>query len=712
MIETAAGILLFVTVSFAHRFLFTKGLLGNFGDVYQYAAPFRAFAANHLQRGEIPLWNPGIFAGAPFLASPQSALFYPGNLLFGSLPLSYAFNIFTAFHLFFNAFAMFLFLRSLRLGKSAALAGGLAWGFSLFFVTKCAAGHVIHLSGYAWLPVILLLGFKTFSSAGKNPAYPILTASALAIQFFSGHLQVSLYTAVLLGILFLKQSHSSGRENWKRFAGRGTALTALFLCLAAIQLLPTLNFLSRSTRSGETGPEAYAFATSYSMKPPDLITMIRPNHFGNPVSQNYADPEHPSTFFETQSLYFGIIPLLLSAAGLFLLIKRKRAFIPVLVLVFLMLALGGNGPVYPFAWKALSFQRVPARFYLMVLSGLLLAFAYAWNQYLKPCRPGVKIAALCLVWIDLLYFGHPFLWSENSKAHIGRSDAIDWIQIQQIHDRMHSHHSNAFPGNFRACTTAEISNPNKLMFFGLENVNGYEAVVPHSLMKFFRATQPRAGISSTGIDLSDPDAPSLRLFNLRYLATTRDWSAWALRFESAPLRIYENPAPLPAVFPLYERIDFAAPENLYAFLASADFKPEKHLLGITGEGGGIVRKLFTWPEAKLIEWSRTGSGEAEMEWENREKAPFWIFRSEAYDPGWRAWREDGEALPVFEADGYFQAAYVNSMTNATEKIYWRYRPSTFRTGVAISLAGALLLAAFGFKKLYGRTHRLSTRSEA
>jgi hypothetical protein len=43
--------------------------------------PFRTYAQSMLSQGEIPLWNPALLGGVPFLANMQSALFYPTTLV-------------------------------------------------------------------------------------------------------------------------------------------------------------------------------------------------------------------------------------------------------------------------------------------------------------------------------------------------------------------------------------------------------------------------------------------------------------------------------------------------------------------------------------------------------------------------------------------------------------------------------------------------------
>jgi len=49
-------------------------------DVFTYFTPFKAYAAEVLRAGRLPLWNPYLFMGVPFLANIQTAVLYPLNL--------------------------------------------------------------------------------------------------------------------------------------------------------------------------------------------------------------------------------------------------------------------------------------------------------------------------------------------------------------------------------------------------------------------------------------------------------------------------------------------------------------------------------------------------------------------------------------------------------------------------------------------------------
>src|SRR5687767_9423518 len=49
--------------------------------------PWRQYGFGKMANGDLPLWNPHIFGGAPYFAGFQSALLYPPNWLHLFLPL-------------------------------------------------------------------------------------------------------------------------------------------------------------------------------------------------------------------------------------------------------------------------------------------------------------------------------------------------------------------------------------------------------------------------------------------------------------------------------------------------------------------------------------------------------------------------------------------------------------------------------------------------
>ena len=86
---------------------FREAQNGMFDPIQQYY-PWRLFAVRQLQEGIIPLWNPYMLCGTPFLANLLSAVLYPPNLLFLLFPVGKAFGYAAWLHLALVGWGMFL----------------------------------------------------------------------------------------------------------------------------------------------------------------------------------------------------------------------------------------------------------------------------------------------------------------------------------------------------------------------------------------------------------------------------------------------------------------------------------------------------------------------------------------------------------------------------------------------------------------------------
>jgi hypothetical protein len=159
-----------LTGLFTAPLIFGRGFVANAGDVYDYAAPFRAWGNRELLGGRLPFWNPWIFGGTPFLASPQSALFYPGNTAMVSTHLTAGFRILIVLHLFLMGIGYWMWLRS----------RGERWGGSAL---GAVAGVLISLDYKVYPTLGTLAGLKAFVAAvlggigSISGANPTATAS-------------------------------------------------------------------------------------------------------------------------------------------------------------------------------------------------------------------------------------------------------------------------------------------------------------------------------------------------------------------------------------------------------------------------------------------------------------------------------------------------------------------------------------------------------
>src|SRR5205823_3571114 len=80
-------------------------------DLVLETLPWKRFLVEALRHGELPLWNPNTFAGAPFLASGQHSAMYPPSWLFLAMPIERAIGFYTLLNLWLGGAVLYLYLR-------------------------------------------------------------------------------------------------------------------------------------------------------------------------------------------------------------------------------------------------------------------------------------------------------------------------------------------------------------------------------------------------------------------------------------------------------------------------------------------------------------------------------------------------------------------------------------------------------------------------
>ncbi len=187
-------------------------------DSLQQYYPRRVTFNDSVRRGHLPLWNPDVYCGVPFLATQQSAVLYPPGWLLALFPAETAFTWSAVFHLALAGFGMFLWLRRLGLGLLGSLAGGIAVAFNGFTIVWLAFPNVTQWT-WCWLPLILYAWER--GTGGPRPArrWLALAALLLALQFLGGHAQISAY--VLLAFIGWVVARALGaRKSEARAQGR------------------------------------------------------------------------------------------------------------------------------------------------------------------------------------------------------------------------------------------------------------------------------------------------------------------------------------------------------------------------------------------------------------------------------------------------------------------------------------------------------------
>ncbi len=354
--------LLILTLVFYWKLALTNLIMAGL-DALTYFYPYRAYAAEALRAGRLPLWNPYLFMGVPFLANPQAGVLYPLNwpLIWLSAPKMVAWSV--VIHVFGAAVFTYLYARlSLGLGRFGAVVAAIVFAFSGFLGGQ--AEHVNQLNVSAWLPLLLLLfdlaaGHTARGAGRRRWGYVLLLGVVVALQLTAGHTQAAYICLFGLGLYAL---FSVLRGPWS--VVRASLLTlaaavALGLALAAAQLLPTAELAALSIRSGGL---PYREVVSVSLRPALLPYTLLPT-FGEDLSQVFGEG------FSEYVGYVGVIALLLAAVAVrSRWWERRTRTLVFLGAAGLFLALGVFNPVYFVLYKLVpgfALFRAPARWMLL-----------------------------------------------------------------------------------------------------------------------------------------------------------------------------------------------------------------------------------------------------------------------------------------------------------------------------------------------------------
>ena len=359
------------TLAFFWKIALTNLILTGL-DVFTYFYPYRAYAAEALRRGHLPLWNPYLFMGAPFLANIQAAVFYPLNWLLIWLPTPKMVAWSIVLHVFLAGLFAYLYARlSAGLSRCGALVAATA--FALGGFVGAQVEHVNQLNASAWLPLAFLL-FDLASGRGgaarQAPplgGLPPLVALGLVVglQLVAGHIQAAYICLFALGVYAVFPAiEGAWKRELRKLGGevrRGLlvylAALAIGGALAAVQLLPTWELSRLSIRGGGL---SYRDAVSFSLKPRLLLLSFLPTFGGEKVFSEYV-------------AYVGVTGLLLALTGaLFSKHSRTRPFFIFLAALGLFLALGGYNPFYFVLYKLVpgfALFRAPARWLYLYAFG-------------------------------------------------------------------------------------------------------------------------------------------------------------------------------------------------------------------------------------------------------------------------------------------------------------------------------------------------------
>ncbi|MBI5554989.1 MAG: YfhO family protein [Elusimicrobia bacterium] len=375
-------------------------------DTVRYYHPAHFYATEGVTRGIIPLWNPYIFSGVPFLATVQHALFYPFNLLHYLFPFTPGFKFLFIIHYFLAGLGLYLLLRFFSLSPAGALAGTLIFTFNGYMVS--ILNLLTTLSAVVWLAFGLLF-FRRALSGGW--LWLVLLCFTLILEFYSGQPEVMYFSLILLLAYslyaFYRQQVKPARIALVLLVAGGLALVLLQPVLLLLKEL-----LGLSVR--EKGVD-YSIASYWSLHPLELITT-----FSRTFSWDFVEAKKWFRQTWLRSFYFGFITLFFVWLGCRSPEYKKLArFFIWLGLAGLIMALGKYTPVHSFLYKFLpgfNLVRYPVKYIFILNFSLVTLAGFGFESFLSRLKQEESVRRLA-VFAGLVLLGYVlFYWFRRDIA--------------------------------------------------------------------------------------------------------------------------------------------------------------------------------------------------------------------------------------------------------------------------------------------------------
>jgi hypothetical protein len=339
-------------------------------DQFKAGYPFREFAAVSLRSGHgMPLWNPYLMGGLPYVAAMHGDIFYPTFVLRMIMPTDLAMTWSFMIHVFLAGFFTYLFLRAWGLDFIPSVLGGVAYLMCGPLAAYVSPGHDGKLYVSALLPLALFLLVRGIRD-GRNWAWGAL-ACVIGLAVLSPHPQLLQYMLLMCGAfaLYLAFAERELADGTRLRLDRRTGVRRLLFALGAVvlgivigavQFLPVREYVPYSPRAGGRD---YDYATSFSLPIEEIIDFYLPEFSG--ILTRYWGRNG----IHLHSEYLGAASLFLAGLGLTSERRGFRWFWIASFVISLLWALGGNTPFYHIIYALIpgsKFFRAPSTMLFMI----------------------------------------------------------------------------------------------------------------------------------------------------------------------------------------------------------------------------------------------------------------------------------------------------------------------------------------------------------
>ncbi len=348
---TALGILLLGVVILSLPMLSGQFLAGPWSDQYATGYAFRHWAAEQWRAlGHVPLWNPEIFGGLPFVAAQHGDIFYPTAWLRLVLPTATAMNLGFLVHYVLAGFFMYLLLRLLRVSWTGGVVGGVAYQLTGVVASLASPGHDGKLYVSALLPLALIALVLALRER-RFEGYALL-ALTVGLSLLSPHYQMVYYLLIAAGVFALYLTFGEEeRTRREKVVGLALALAAVVVgfLIAAIQILPFYHYIPYSPRAEGYG--GFAASASYGIPWEHVPEFLLARFAGD------RELYWGSNFIKLHSEYLGLPVVALAVLGALGPRRRMAYWLGAVGLLLLLVSLSDSTPFYRLWWAVMPFVK-------------------------------------------------------------------------------------------------------------------------------------------------------------------------------------------------------------------------------------------------------------------------------------------------------------------------------------------------------------------
>lgn len=604
------------------------GLTPYWGDLTYLHHPWRVLPVQLIQQGRLPLWNPYLYFGMPMAASMQSSVFYPGFLPFSFFGFGNATVVFHGLHYWMGGWLMFLWLKR-AFPVVPALAGAVLFAFGGGLMSRIP--FLNHLAVLSLSPAFFIFFDR-----------PRLLSLSLALGFLAGF--PPFLAGAAAGAWLLRCLLATRAARIAASARCWIAASVLAACCAGILLLPAWELVLESRRSaGLDAAEALRFA----FEPKDLVQGI------SPVLVPLSSFDPAKEWWKCS--YVGFAALSAIMAGAYSLPGPRALGVLLFLGLVVALVLGGSNSLSLFLWThapPLKFLRYPGNFVYLAGPALSLLAARGVSALSRP------LLMLILIALELSLYG---AWSAP------RAPSGIWTSSGPLARRLQGD-----LGEHRYLLSPRA----------LESVSGNG--VEDWKNRLYGLTNAPYRIRSAG-NFGEPLVPAGSYRYMDALYSAPDAGKAAELFPWADIQYLLTPGPLRGVpvlsdegSQLWRLHRYTGPTaRAYAFSQEQGAALPAGLPRTPLPSGIPLRTLESREDRLLIEGDFPDG---------------WVYVSLPRFPGWSIWHvspagaRELDSLPALEA---FQKVKVPP---GRAKMYFIYRPESWRRGLLLSLMGLAAVA--------------------